>query len=134
MVPGVTGTLDDTAVAALTSWVRAQGLGETVSDVVPLTGGSQNVVVRLSIDGRRLCAAGRPAPAPQQRPHDATRDRRAAHPGGKRCAPSWKSSPPCEDLEVPGGVLLDGRGGRLQPGNEIAPAHVRDPAMRHGGS
>ena len=32
MVPGVTGTLDDDAVAALTGWVRAQGLGSEVTD------------------------------------------------------------------------------------------------------
>jgi hypothetical protein len=40
MVPGVTGTLDDAAVAALTGWVRAHGIGSEVTDVVPLTGGS----------------------------------------------------------------------------------------------
>ena len=64
MVPGVTGTLDDAAVAALTGWVRAHGLGSRVTDVVPLTGGSQNVVVRLSIDGRRLVLR-RPPPHPR---------------------------------------------------------------------
>ena len=36
----------------------------TVADVVPLTGGSQNVVVRLSIDGRRLVLR-RPPPHPR---------------------------------------------------------------------
>ena len=35
MIRGVTGTLDAEAVAALTVWVRAQGLGTTVTDVVP---------------------------------------------------------------------------------------------------
>ena len=64
MVPGITGTLDATAVAALTEWVRAQGLGKTVTDVVPLTGGSQNIVVRLTIDGRPLVLR-RPPPHPR---------------------------------------------------------------------
>lgn len=39
MVPGVTGTLDDTAIAALTGWVRTEGLGSEITDVVPLVGG-----------------------------------------------------------------------------------------------
>ena len=63
MVPGVTGTLDEKAIGALGDWVRSEGIGTEVTDVVPLAGGSQNVVVRLKIDGRSLVL------------------RRAAHPG-----------------------------------------------------
>lgn len=39
---------------ALQGWVRRIGLGSTVSEVVPLTGGSQNIVVRLLVDGRPM--------------------------------------------------------------------------------
>ena len=62
--PGVTGTLDEKAVAALRTWVRSEGIGSDVTDVVPLAGGSQNVVVRLRIDGRSLVLR-RPPPHPR---------------------------------------------------------------------
>ena len=132
MVPGITGTLDDTAVAALTGWVRARGIGSEVTDVVPLTGGSQNVVVRLSIDGRRLVLR---RPPPHPRPNsDRTMQREiavlrtlAASP-----VPHPEIVAACEDLEVLGVVFylmeeVDG----FNPGNEIAPAYVTDPVMRH---
>ena len=132
MVPGITGTLDDAAVAALTSWVRAEGLGTTVDDVVPLAGGSQNVVVRLSIDGRRMVLR---RPPPHPRPNsDRTMQREIAV--LSTLAGSSVPHPPiiaaCEDLDVLGVVFylmeeVDG----FNPGNEITPAYVRDPAMRH---
>ena len=45
-------TLTDAEIDALQAWVRRTGIGSAVSDVEPLTGGSQNVVVRLDLDGR----------------------------------------------------------------------------------
>jgi aminoglycoside phosphotransferase (APT) family kinase protein len=131
IVPGVTGTLDDAAVAALTGWVSAQGLGSRVTDVVPLTGGSQNVVVRLSIDGRRLVLR---RPPPRPRPNsDRTMQREIAVlrtlVGSDVPHPVLVAA--CEDLDVLGVVFylmeeVDG----FNPGNEIAPAYVRDPAIR----
>ncbi len=132
MVPGVTGTLDDTAVAALTAWVRSEGLGSDVTDVVPLAGGSQNVVVRLRVDGRRLVLR---RPPPHPRPNsDRTMQREIAVlrtlAGSPVPHPAIVAA--CADLEVLGVVFylmeeVDG----FNPGNEIAPAYVRDPAMRH---
>ena len=132
MVPGVTGTLDDTAVAALTAWVRAQGIGRDVTDVVPLAGGSQNVVVRLTIDGRRLVLR---RPPPHPRPNsDRTMQREIAVlrtlAGGSVPHPPIVAA--CEDLDVLGVVFylmeeVDG----FNPGNEIAPAYLDDPAMRY---
>jgi aminoglycoside phosphotransferase (APT) family kinase protein len=132
MVPGVTGTLDDAAVAALTGWVRAHGIGSEVTDVVPLTGGSQNVVVRLSIDGRRLVLR---RPPPHPRPNsDRTMQREIAvlHTLAGSDVPHPEIVAACEDLDVLGVVFylmreVDG----FNPGNEIAPAYVSDPAMRH---
>jgi aminoglycoside phosphotransferase (APT) family kinase protein len=63
--PEVTGTLDEKAVGALRQWVRSEGIGTDVTDVVPLAGGSQNVVVRLKIDGRSLVLR-RPPPHPRE--------------------------------------------------------------------
>ena len=132
MVPGVTGTLDESAVAALTGWVRAQGLGSDVTDVVPLAGGSQNVVVRLSIDGRRLVLR---RPPPHPRPNsDRTMQREIAvlQTLSGAAVPHPEIVAACEDLDVLGVVFylmeeIDG----FNPGNEIAPAYVRDPSMRH---
>lgn len=47
-------TLTDADVTALTLSARGEGLGTTVTDVSPLAGGSQNVVVRLHLDGRPM--------------------------------------------------------------------------------
>ncbi|HEY5842174.1 MAG TPA: phosphotransferase family protein, partial [Mycobacterium sp.] len=47
-------TLTDTAVRALDRWLREREIGSGLSDVEPLTGGTQNIVVRLTVDGRTL--------------------------------------------------------------------------------
>ncbi|WP_293306160.1 phosphotransferase family protein [Mycolicibacterium sp.] len=132
MVPGVTGTLDEAAVAALAGWVRAQGLGKTVTDVEPLAGGSQNVVVRLRIDGRHLVLR---RPPPHPRPNsDRTMQREIAvlHTLAGSDVPHPRIVAACDDLDVLGVVFylmeeVDG----FNPGNEIAPAYVHDPQMRH---
>ena len=46
--------LSEADQAALQRWVRQQGLGSDVTDVAPLTGGTQNIVVRVHIDGRPM--------------------------------------------------------------------------------
>ena len=132
MVPGITGTLDDNAVSAVAAWLRGQGLGATVTDVEPLTGGSQNIVVRLKVDGRRLVLR---RPPPHPRPNsDRTMQREIAvlHTLAGSDVPHPRIVAACEDLDVLGVVFylmeeVDG----FNPGNEIAPAYVRDPAMRH---
>src|SRR6476659_11076760 len=47
-------TLSEAGQAALQVWVRQQGLGSTVTDVARLPGGTQNIVVRVHIDGRAM--------------------------------------------------------------------------------
>jgi aminoglycoside phosphotransferase (APT) family kinase protein len=132
MVPGITGTLDEAAVAAVSAWIRRQGLGSSVTDVVPLTGGSQNVVVRLCVDGRRLVLR---RPPPHPRPNsDRTMQREIAvlHTLADSDVPHPRIVAACEDLDVLGVIFylmeeVDG----FNPGNEIAPAYVRDARMRH---
>lgn len=132
MVPGITGTLDETAVAALTDWIRAQGIGAEVGGVVPLAGGSQNVVVRLSVDGRPLVLR---RPPPHPRPNsDRTMQREIAvlRTLAASRVPHPELVAACEDTGVLGVVFylmeeVDG----FNPGNEIAPAYVARPAMRH---
>ena len=132
MLPGVTGTLDEAAIAALRDWVGAEGLGSEITDVVPLAGGSQNVVVRLTIDGRRLVLR---RPPPHPRPNsDRTMQREIAVlqtlAGSSVPHPAIVAA--CEDPDVLGVVFylmeeVDG----FNPGNEITPAYVRDPSIRH---
>jgi hypothetical protein len=59
-MPDDVPTLTDEDQTALQGWVRAAGLGSQVTSVEPLTGGSQNIVVRLRIDDRPMCCAARP--------------------------------------------------------------------------
>jgi hypothetical protein len=47
-------TLSEADQGALQRWVRQHGLGSTVTDVEPLTGGTQNIVVRVHVDGRPM--------------------------------------------------------------------------------
>ncbi len=132
MVPGVTGTLDASAVDAVRAWVRAEGIGRDITDVVPLAGGSQNVVVRLRVDGRRLVLR---RPPPHPRPNsDRTMQREIAvlRTLAGSAVPHPRLVAACEDLDVLGVVFylmeeVDG----FNPGNEIAPAYVSDAAMRH---
>ena len=132
MVPGITGTLDEMATAAVSAWIREQGIGSGVTAVRPLTGGSQNVVVRLTVDGGTVVLR---RPPPHPRPNsDRTMQREIAvlrtlagsdvpHPGIIAA---------CEELDVLGVVfyLMEDVDG-FNPGNEIAPAYVRDARMRH---
>ena len=132
VIPGVTGTLDDDAVAALRDWVRAQGIGADVTDVVPLAGGSQNVVVRVRIDGRSLVLR---RPPPHPRPNsNRTMQREIAvlRTLAGSAVPHPEIVASCEDLDILGVVfyLMDEVDG-FNPGNEITPAYVNDPAMRH---
>ena len=99
---------------------------------MPLAGGSQNVVVRLRIDGRRLVLR---RPPPHPRPNsDRTMQREIAvlRTLAGSAVPHPAIVAACEDLDVLGVVFylmeeVDG----FNPGNEIAGAYVRDPVMRH---
>lgn len=123
-------TADDQA--ALQRWVREQDLGAEISDVEPLTGGTQNIVVRLHVDGRPMVLRRPPLhPRPTS---DKTMLREIAvlrTLAGTR-VPHPRFIAGCDDLDVLGVVFylmeeVDG----FNPGNEMAPAYVRDAGMRH---
>ena len=125
-------TLSDDDQAALQRWVRKQGLGSTVSDVQPLTGGTQNIVVRLQIDGRPMVLRRPPVhPRPTS---DKTMLREIAAlstlTGTPVPHPGFIAG--CDDLDVLGVVfylmeLVDG----FNPGDDMDDAYVRDSSMRH---
>ena len=125
-------TLDEADRDALERWIRRIGIGSTVSDVEPLTGGSQNIVVRLTVDGAPMVLR-RPPEHPRPTSDNTMRREIAVlqtlagttvpHPG---------LIAGCDDLDVLGVVFylmqaVDG----FNPGNETDEAYVRDPGMRH---
>ena len=125
-------TLSDAAQAALRIWIREQGIGTDLTDVEPLAGGTQNIVVRLRIDGRTLVLRRPPAhPRPTS---DKTMLREIAVlqtlAGSRVPHPGFVVG--CEDLDVLGVVFylmeeIDG----FNPGNEITEFYVHDAAARH---
>ena len=128
----VTGTIDDAAVAELTTWVRANGIGSEISDVEPLSGGTQNVVVRLRVDDRRVVLR---RPPPHPRPNsNRTMQREIAvlQTLAGSAVPHPEFVAGCEDLDVLGVVfyLMEDVDG-FNPLTEVAPAYVADPRMRH---
>jgi aminoglycoside phosphotransferase (APT) family kinase protein len=128
----VPGTLDDAAVTALSAWVRERGISARVTDVEPLAGGTQNVVVRLRIDGRRLVLR-RPPPHPRPNSNRTMqREIAALRTLSGSAAPHPGFVAGCEDLEVLGVVfyLMEDVEG-FNPATEVAPAYAADPAMRH---
>lgn len=124
-------TLSDSDQSAVQRWVRRQGLGSAVTDVAPLTGGTQNIVVRLHIDGRPMVLRRPPLhPRPTS---DKTMLREIAVlrtlAGSGVPHPGFIAG--CADLDVLGVVFylmeeVDG----FNPGNEVTDAYVRDAGMR----
>lgn len=124
-------TLSDTDQVALQRWIQDQGIGSTVTDVAPLTGGTQNIVVGLRVDGRPMVLRRPPAhPRPTS---DKTMLREIAVlrtlAGSPVPHPGFIAG--CPDLDVLGVVfylmeLVDG----FNPGTEVAPAY-RGADMRH---
>ncbi|WP_099247181.1 phosphotransferase family protein [Mycobacterium sp. shizuoka-1] len=128
----VPGTLDDAAVAALGGWLRRQGIGSVVSDVEPLAGGTQNVVVRLRVDGRPVVLR-RPPPHPRPNSNRTmTREVAVLRTLAGSAVPHPEFVAACEDLDVLGVVfyLMEDVDG-FNPATEVAPAYVADPQLRH---
>jgi aminoglycoside phosphotransferase (APT) family kinase protein len=134
----MTGMADDAPTLtgddqrALQDWVRATGLGSRVTDVEPLVGGSQNIVVRLRVDDRPVVLRRPPRhPRPTS---DKTMLREIAVlttlAGSPVPHPEFIAG--CDDLAVLGVVfyLMEDVDG-FNPGNEMAQAYVDDPTKRH---
>ncbi|MFN8033271.1 MAG: phosphotransferase family protein [Mycobacterium sp.] len=111
--------------------MRDQGLGSSVTGVEPLAGGTQNIVVRLRIDDRRLVLR-RPPPHPRAN-SNRTMQREIAvlRTLSGSCAPHPEFFAACEDLDVLGVVfyLMEDVDG-FNPATDVAPAYA-DPSIRH---
>lgn len=118
-------------MGALNTWVRAQGVGSGVSDVEPLAGGTQNVVVRLRVDGRPLVLR-RPPPHPRPNSNRTMlREIAVLRTLAGSTAPHPEIVAACEDPDVLGVVfyLMEDVAG-FNPATEVAPAY-HDPGLRH---
>ena len=110
-------TLTDEDQVALQGWVRDQGLGSDVTDVAPLTGGTQNIVVHLRIDDRPMVLRRPPRASPtDERQDDAARDRGVADSGRQRRAAPGVHRGLRRPQRAGRGLLPDGGGRRVQPG------------------
>lgn len=125
-------TLSATDQDAIGRWLREQRIGTTLTDVAPLTGGTQNIVVGMSVDGRRMVLRRPPLhPRPTS---DKTMLREIAVlrtlTGSAVPHPGFIAA--CTDLDVIGVVFylmeeVDG----FNPGTEVSQAYQNDADLRY---
>lgn len=125
-------SLNEADQAALQEWARREGLGSSVSDVEPLTGGTQNIVVRVHIDGRPMVLRRPPLHPRPTSDKTMLREIAALRTLAGTDVPHPGFIAGCDDLEVLGVVFylmeeIDG----FNPGSEVADAYVHDESMRH---
>ncbi len=125
-------TLSDADQIALQRWVREQGLGSTVSDVEPLTGGTQNIVVRVHVDGRPMVLRRPPLHPRPTSDKTMLREIAALRTVAGTPVPHPGFIAGCDDLDVLGVVFylmeeIDG----FNPGDDMDEAYVRDASWRH---
>src|SRR5262245_60650390 len=125
-------TLSEDDQAAVQRWVADQRLGSQITDVAPLTGGTQNIVVRLSVDGCRMVLRRPPLHPRPTSDKTMLREIAALRTLAGTPVPHPGFIAGCDDLDVLGVVFylmeeVDG----FNPGSEIDEAYVRDPAMRY---
>jgi aminoglycoside phosphotransferase (APT) family kinase protein len=125
-------TLSEADQAALQGWVRHRGLGDTVTDVEPLTGGTQNIVVRIHVDGRPMVLRRPPLHPRPTSDKTMLREIAALRTLAGTAVPHPGFIAGCEDLDVLGVVFylmeeIDG----FNPGSDMSEAYVRDAQLRH---
>src|ERR1700751_3888907 len=125
-------TLTDDDQAGLQRWVRQQGLGAEGTDVEPLTGGTQNIVVRVHVDGRPMVLRRPPLHPRPTSDKTMLREIAALQTLAGTSVPHPGFIAGCDDLDVLGVVFylmeeIDG----FNPGDDMDEAYVRDADMRH---
>ncbi|BBY79376.1 phosphotransferase family protein [Mycolicibacterium pulveris] len=125
-------TLTDDDQKALQRWVRQQNLGSAVTDVEPLAGGTQNIVVRIRVDGRPMVLRRPPLHPRPTSDKTMLREIAALRTLAGTDVPHPRFIAGCDDLDVLGVVFylmeeVDG----FNPGSEVDEAYVRNPGMRH---
>jgi len=125
-------TLNDDDQAALQRWVRQRGLGSEVTGVEPLTGGTQNIVVRVRIDGRPVVLRRPPVHPRPTSDKTMLREIAALRTLAGTPVPHPGFIAGCDDLAVLGVVFylmeeVDG----FNPGDSMDEAYVRNADWRH---
>lgn len=118
--------------AALTAWLRAQGIGATITDVRPLSGGTQNRVLGLQIDDRRLvlrCPPLHPRPSSNR---TMLRESAVLTTLANTAVPHPRLVAACEDLDVLGMAcyLMEEVDG-FNPGEQLSATYASDAGIRH---
>jgi aminoglycoside phosphotransferase (APT) family kinase protein len=125
-------TLSDDDQAAVQRWAQQQGLGSAITGVEPLTGGTQNIVVRVHIDGRPMVLRRPPLHPRPTSDKTMLREIAALRTLAGTDVPHPGFIAGCEDLDVLGVVFylmeeIDG----FNPGSEVSEQYVRDETLRH---
>src|SRR5919206_364708 len=128
-----TVTADDQA--AVQRWVREQGLGSEVTDVEPLTGGTQNIVVRLRVDGRPMVLRRPPLHPRPTSDKTMLREIAALRTLAGTDVPHPGFIAGCEDLDVLGVVFylmeeIDGFNPDSEPGIMHGDPHLSNVLLR----
>lgn len=119
-------------LAALTDWMDTQGLGRGgFTAVTVLTGGTQNILLRLTRDGRDYVFR-RPPPSPRRESHEVMR--REAQVLGALCGtgvphPAFIASEPNESVLGYAFLLMEPIDG-FNPGEGLPTFHASDPTIR----
>jgi aminoglycoside phosphotransferase (APT) family kinase protein len=125
-------TLTEPELAALGSWIREQGVGSQITDLTPLTGGTQNIVIGLRVDGRAMVLRRPPAHPRPNSNKTMLREIATLRTLAGSDVPHPEFICGCEDLDVLGVVFylmahVDG----FNPGTEITQAYVDHAEFRH---
>jgi aminoglycoside phosphotransferase (APT) family kinase protein len=125
-------TLSDADQIAVQHWVREQGFGSTITDVEPLTGGTQNIVVRVRVDGRPMVLRRPPLHPRPTSDKTMLREIAALRTLAGTPVPHPGFIAGCDDLDVLGVVFylmeeIDG----FNPGDSMDEAYVRNADWRH---
>jgi aminoglycoside phosphotransferase (APT) family kinase protein len=118
---------------ALARWLRAEGIGEEIGEVTPLAGGTQNVVLRIELDGRPVVLRRPPEHPRPTSDRTLTREITVLSGLAGTDVPHPRLIAGCTDTAVLGVVfylmeLIDG----VNPGEETSEAQRADPELRHG--
>jgi len=128
----VADMLTDDDAAVLRNWIREQGIGSDLSDITALAGGTQNIVMGLRVDGRRMVLRRPPAHPRPDSNKTMLREIAVLRTLAGSAVPHPQFVCGCEDLDVLGVVFylmahVDG----FNPGTEVTQAYVDKPEFRH---
>ena len=125
-------TLSPDDLASVQAWIRSEGIGSDITDVEPLSGGTQNIVVGLRLDGRRLVLRRPPAHPRPTSNNTMLREIAVLRTLAGSAVPHPELVAGCQDLDVLGVVFylmayVDG----FNPGNEVSDTYAADASVRH---